>query len=312
MLAIHRTVRRVALMAAAAVLAGSLSGQSAHAAVVYSTGFGTFGGTDTWTNGSTTDGVDGYISGTASASIQSNPSAYTSNAFSTPGTVNNPSWQGAPAFSSQALQLVRSAGGAAGVGPNLSSLTTVNSATQNSTVTISTYVGSVPASGTGTGPFVGLDLFGNNDAVAIGSFGIDESTGNVVYSLNGVNYTVSSQTVAPISATGEYDQLQLVAAFTGGNGTTAGSIQLTGYVDGNLAFTGTSAAVGDVITFSHAYMFAGTLDTPTDTNSAYTAYFGDYQVSQSLSAIPEPGTMTLMTVCGVLLAGRRKRKVLAV
>jgi len=323
MLGINRKNGRLALAVLAGLGLATWASPARASTVLYQTGFNASDNTGTitsgpFTNGNTftdpgpVDGLTGHIAGTASGSItNTNLSAYTGNAYSSPGTVNQPSWQGAPAFTSQALQLNRSDASAVGVSPDFHSVTNVASASQNTTITVSTYVGSVPAVGTGSGPFVGINLFGNNDAVEIGAFGIDEATGNVVYSLNGTNFTDTNISEGPLATNGEYDQLQLVAAFLNGNGVNAGSVQLAGYVDGALAFTGTSTNGALVNSFYHAYLWSGTLNSGTDTNSPYTAYFGDYEVTQSLSAVPEPTALGLIGVCGMMLAARRSRRSVA-
>jgi hypothetical protein len=318
MLGINRKNGRLVLAALAGLgLAGVAS--QARASVVYSTGFAgpTFGqgaGNSWTTNNVTVDGLNGDIAGSASGTIVAEPSyaTNTSNDYNYFGTNTGPAntypgWQGAPNYSTNALALTRATDGSAvGVGPNLSYLP-VN---VPNTVTVSTTVGSVPASphytadGTGEdGPYVGLNLIGNNNQ-SIGSIGIDESTGVIWYGLGGNTNNLTQSTIydGGTTAGGEYDQLQLVASFNG-----TGGLTLSGYFDGSTVFSNQTVTTnGSITQLSDAYMWNGTLLTSPDDNGSYTADFGDFEVSATV--VPEPTTLGLVGVCGLLLAARRSRR----
>ena len=176
MLGIHRTVRRAALMAAAVVLAGAFSAQSVRATTITydSNGFENppFQSTDTFTaagNGvSNRDNLHVHYDGTAGSTA----SIYTG----TTGGIN----PNKTSAGTQGLQINRSATGS-NIGVTTSSFYNTNTVgNANTTTTVTTtvdinydraaFLPSPPAapSTPGTGPFFGINLFGENGATGLG------------------------------------------------------------------------------------------------------------------------------------------------
>jgi len=330
MFGINRKNGRLGIAILAGLGLAGVASQARATAIPYSTGFGTADGFTTsqsWPTGTPTT-LNGW---TNSYSPNSNTSS-TASIVSTPGGLvepgagyggptpsgSNPTFN--PAFSNnQVLQFsIGPSTTFLGVSPTFSGQTNVVSPA-TTTITTEGYLSyNTPTYTTGTpdaGPYFGINLYGNTGGVNIGGLVVDASNNEIYLSngstLTGLYFDGSAATLDPA----EWDQLKLVAAFTG-NGVDATSISLSAYVDGVLLSLDAggditseqSANDGGVASFDYAYLSGGTLGNPNASDLAANdvADFGNYSISAS--QVPEPMGASVIGVCGLLLAGRRTRR----
>ena len=169
----------------------------------------------------------------------------------------------------QGLQINRSVTGS-NIGVTTSSFYNTNTVgNANTTTTVTTtvdinydraaFLPSPPAapSTPGTGPFFGINLFGENGATGLGALGIDGTTGDIIIG-NGTTFTDTGLgSVDP----GSFNTFSLTAVITGTGG--ASAVTLSGTVsDGNPLDTVTIAPFSSTFTgtrFDYAYLWGGTL-----------------------------------------------------
>jgi hypothetical protein len=307
MLGIHRNIRRAALIAAAAVLAGSLSAESARASTIYTTDFTGF---------STGNGnISGQTGGTPSSTSW--------------GLSSSPATSTANIVSNSALQLTHQPGDSFGAAPNLASSTSAGSTFSVTTNINYTFTGD-PVNGPfgpPYGPFFGIELTGNNGATPIGYFGVDATTGAFLFDDGSDTFAISTYNASPTSSyqedmttfgksyndtgssnfvpAGTYTDNKFELTATQGIG--GGSVVLNAYYDGTLVASADSvASVGN---FTTGYLFSENSVGPGDDpySSSDTASFNYYQASET-SSVPEPGSLFFLGAAAVAFCGRRTRR----
>jgi hypothetical protein len=312
------SVRRRIFSASAAALAVGLlaSGPRANAANIFTTDFEpstytspyTFSSTSTYPTASGNEGglyldYNGTTSSTASI-----------------GTLTMAQAAQEGPSSDQVLQISHVAGSTIGVGPRTD--VTVG-AGSGGTTTISATVDIDPTTGTAVtglatptaannGPFFGINLVGNNGASEIGLFGVDATTGDLVYSPGGSGtltfFRQPGSTPAQVNGEGS-DPYELTATFA-----PDGTIVLNAYLLDDAdptspIFTFTSDATG-VTSFDYTYLWSSGLTKDT----AGSGYFDNLSVDSSFaptSSVPEPTGLAVIGVCGVLLTSRRRMRGIA-
>jgi hypothetical protein len=223
-------------------------------------------------------------------------------AGSTAGVVTSPS----PREGTQSLEISHVSGGTLAVAPH----TSISSSNPFTVTTEFDLNFTAPTSSTnGTGPFFGIDLFGNNGNQFIGSFGVDAASGDLVDTIStggtsssGADLSQgSAPTYGPLTAA-SWNTLSVVASYLA-----SGEVQLQFYlgtpIPANLVDTETTTG-DDITSFDYAYLTGGPGGSG---DQAGVAYFDNYSVSTS-AAIPEPASLGLVAFAGMLLVGRRSRK----
>jgi len=287
---INRLINRAAVLAAAGLVALSITGRSASAdTVLYSTGFETPTFTTTGsTPAGNLNGQGGFVeslTGTGTGVVE------TSNVIS----------------GAQSVNITRNSASTLDFAPH-----TIVSQASPFTVTAQVDVKIPTFSGTsGNGPNFGLDLYGNNGALEIGSLSIDSSNGNIWDTANGVSaalITDGSPDPSPISA-GSVETLKVVANFASGAG---GPVTLQYFIgsgpNGATTLEDTETTTVNVSSFDYAYLFGGAaLGAPSGDNGTNSGIFDNYSVSTN-AAVPEPTSMAVVGVAGMLLSLRRSRR----
>jgi hypothetical protein len=301
----NRLINRAAVLAAAGLVALSITGRSAHAdTVLYSTGFET--PTFTTTGGSGGGGnLNGQGSFVESLTGTGTGVVETSNVIS----------------GAQSVDITRNSASTLDFAPH-----TVVSQASPFTVTAQVDVKIPTFSGTGgNGPNFGLDLYGNNGALEIGSLSIDASNGNIWDTANGRSAALITDGAnpsegpavpggpvggdpTPISAN-TVETLKIVANFASGAG---GPVTLQYFIgtgpNGATTLEDTETTTVNVSSFDFAYLFGGAaLGAPTGDNGTNSGIFDNYSVSTN-AAVPEPTSLAVVGVAGMLLSLRRSRR----
>jgi hypothetical protein len=279
------------VLAAVAALALGVSSQYAKADnLVYSTGFEPSPASPAFATGAVT---------TQGGFVQD----YSGTAGSTANVVASPS----PVEGTQSLEISHAVGETTetiGVAPH-----TLISQAAPFTVTSQVDINYTPtgAADTNDGPFFGLNLYGNNGTLFIGSFGIDGTTGDLVddthgpgaFNLGSSGFGIGAYSADPWSTSGNaFETFKIVATFLGGDGD---AVELDDYLNGVEVDSNTTSV--DVNSFDYAYLY-GSADDLTDT--AGNAYFDNYSITTT-AAVPEPASLALVGLAGALLCTRRSR-----
>jgi hypothetical protein len=289
---IHKIIRRAAVMAAAALFAGSFSAQSARATVIFdSQGFEAAAG---YTVGSNV--FNQPSAGLAFGSLGTN---------STSGTTHS-QVAGSNAFAGSNAAQVNwtTADGFIGYSPFFTSPGSNPVATDGPLVTVTTefkWETPVGVPNGGDGPFMGIKAFGNNGAGgAIGGLGVDSATGELVRfdPINGFQTFTDDATLA----VNTYALLTLQLNFT--------AHTYTETVSGPVSDTFSGSFPNSITSFYAAYMEGesteGTGPNQTGDPTSATAFFDNYQINDA--AVPEPGSLALLGLSGMALLGRRTRR----
>lgn len=267
--------RKLLAFAAAAVLGGSLWARPASANTLYSTDFATYTDNSNSTSGSFSTGP---IGGQDSWVTIGNGGGSTANVTATPSLVIDRT-----STSDQVLS-----------GP-VTSFSNASPFEIDSTVTVSS-----ATAGTSTnGPFFGVDIFGGlSGGSNIASLGIDAATGNIVESVGGVIYNLSTGT-PPLAPTGTPATLEIEATFSGGN------VYLNYLVDG----TSYDMEEFDGVSTFYSAELAGLTGYESGTDGTGSGTFTNYLVTES--AVPEPTGLGIACVGAVLIGLRRNRRAVA-
>jgi len=284
MLGIHRNIRRAALIAAAAVLSGSLSAQTAHAGVLYNTtSFNTF------TNNSASGPATGSFT-TGSVATQGGFGITGATSSTATVTTGGPDLVFSHAVGENTL-----------AAPTYGTFTDSNPFTVVSkvTVTIPTFTGS----GT-NGPVFGLDVFGNVGAANLGSLVVDARDGEI-FDSSGASVNDLSTGAPPLAgpfAANTAVALEIDATFN------AGTVTLNYYVNNNPVPYDTETA--SATSYYDSALFGGVGYAVGATDAAAVADFTNYSITESTS-VPEPTSLGALCVGGVLFALRRNRRPVA-
>jgi len=305
----HRLINRAAVLAVG-VLALSFPGRAAFAdTVIYSTGFepSTFTTTGGVGGAGAVNGQGGFVESLTPTNGTSTAIVENSNVIS--GT--------------QSLNITRTASPSANniyVAPQ----THVSQASPfEVTAQVDVKIGTIPTGTSGNGPDFGLNLYGNGGALQIGSLVVDSSDGNIYDTANGGAVDLITDGGPPNNVGGDpvaltsnsVETLKIVANFTSGAGGTVTLQYFMGAGPNNasptLEDTQTTTGV-DVNSFDFAYLWGGTSvgtptgDAPSGDNGTNSAIFDNYSVSTD-AAVPEPTSMAVIGVAGMLLSLRRSR-----
>jgi hypothetical protein len=139
------------------------------------------------------------------------------------------------------------------------------------------------------GPFFGLNLYGDNGAANIGSFGVDSADGKVYDSANGSGVFLlsdgSAGSPAPLTA-GTWNTFKIVADFASGAG---GPVTLNYYLNNANVDTETISA-GTVGSFSYAYIWSQAAFAGVAADAAGSAAFDNYSLTTTApSTVPATG-----------------------
>jgi hypothetical protein len=144
---------------------------------------------------------------------------------------------------------------------------------------------------TANGPFFGLNLYGNNGATEIGTFGVDATSGDIYDSATGAGFFLlsdgSSGSPAPLTA-GTWNTFKIVASFTNGSG---GPVTLNYYLNNTLVDTEVTSGV-TLNSLNYAYVWSQQ-GYGSSTDTAGSAAFDDYSVTTTAaSTLPQPNGFT--------------------
>jgi hypothetical protein len=243
MLGIHRNIRRAALIAAAAVLTGTLSAQSARANTLYGpTSFGS----PTFSSGN--------VNGQAGFGVSVTGSPGTSTA-----TVNT---------SVPELTVTRNAGDALLAAPTFGAYDPASTFTIDSKVTV--LIPTFTGTGGSTGPAFGLDVFGDSGGTNVAGLVVDASNGEIYDSAGGSVFTVSPTVTTSVDTP---VNLEVDATFSGG------TVTLNYLVNSVSVDTNTASAAS----FYDAAIFGGEGFTNGGPDVSNVADFTNYSVTESSS-----------------------------
>jgi hypothetical protein len=289
---IHQIISRAAVLAAAGLVAVSLSARTASATTLYTTN----GGFDTWNDTVTSD------SGTFTNGDVNSPSQ---GHFGFRGTApTNGSTAVVNTSSGGSLVVTRNAGDTVLDAPLLN-ITPSGTTIFDSKVTVTVPTYTTP--GTDNGPIFGLDIFGDGGGTNVASLVLDSANGRIYDSVGATTFDLSTGTpppaLAPTFAAGSAVTLEIDATYTAGN-----NVSLNYLVNG-VSYdteTATSASFYDAAIFgSNGYEGAPDTDNGT-TDAGNTADFSNYLVTETV--VPEPGSLAVLGVGGLLFAFRRNRR----
>lgn len=285
MLAIHRTVRRAAFAAVAAVLAGSFTAQSAHAAQIYTAG-----------------GFEGFTNNPISGQSGGTPAMTWSDGLNGAGSTETVVGSGGIG-NTKALQITKTSNSDLVTSPTFSNSILAN------TVTVSVGV-DITAAGAGNGtssfgPAFGINIVGNAGASNLGSFGIDSSTNTLVLDNgdNSFNATPNNVDFNTVLLPG-FHTLTLTATNPFGS-----SVVLNAFVDGGVTPVATFTSLNQASTFTFGNLFGESdFNTAESNNFGGTALFDNFTVSADAN-VPEPASLSLIGLAFIGLCARRTKRV---
>jgi hypothetical protein len=269
---IHQIISRAAVVAAAGLVALSLSAQSAKATTLYTTDFSGFstGDINTQSGGTPTKTWSQTVSTNTAANVIAGPALQIARTGTTGLT------EVAPVFS-----------------PNVSLV--------GNTITVSTTVNVItPSTGNPAdvdGPFFGITLVGSGGAPALGSFGIDALSGSLLFDTGDFSFNATTG-AGPTGLSGP-QTISFSVTDTGSQDV------LNAYLGNTLEYSATSSNFASSF---YAGFLGGFTDEPgqpgNDAGDA-TANFTSYSVSES---VPEPASLSLLGVALIGFCGRRGRR----
>jgi len=292
MRSIHKTIRRAAVLAAAALVAGSLSAQSARATVIFnSNGFETANG---YTVGSNL--FNQPSSGPAFGSLGTN---------STSGTTHSQVVASNAFAGTNAAQLNwTTADGIIGYSPFFTAPGNDPVSVNGPLVTITSefkYNAPVGVPNGGDGPFMGLKAFGNNGAVLLGGVGVDLTTGELVRLDPSAGFqtftddaTLAVNTYALLSVQLNFNTHTYVESVSG---------PVSDSFSGSFSGTATSFYAG----YLDGESTNGSGPNQTGDPTSGTGFYDNYQITDS--AVPEPGSLALLGLSGIGMLARRSRRI---
>jgi len=278
---IHQIISRAAVLAAAGLVAVSLSARTASATTLYTTN----GGFDTW-NDTVTSDSGSFTNGDVNSPSQGH--------FALHGTL--PTHGSAAVVNTSGggnLVVTRNAGDSVLDAPVLN-ITPSGTTIFDSKVTVQV---TPTLTGGASGPAFGLDIFGDGGGTNVASLVVDGTTGDIYDSVGGTQFLLSDGSMgAPAVNTGSAVTFEIDATYAGG------SVSLNYLVNGSSVDTESIASAS----FYDAAIFGGFGYAAGTDPSSQAADFSNYLVTETV--VPEPGSLAAIGIGGLLFAFRRNRR----